>query len=248
MSLGAGRACVVDLDGVVWLAGRPLPGATEGVAILRRRGVPVRFVTNNSMRTRAELLAQLEGIGIPAAPEELLTSGQAAASLLEPGSSAHVVGGPGLREALAEAGVQLDERRPHAVVAGLTFDFDYASCELASNLVRGGARFIATNSDATLPTPEGLRPGAGAIVAAIATAAGVAPEVAGKPFAPMASALAARGPVGAVVGDRISTDGAFAARLGVDFVHVASEVDEEPGNDVVTVGSLLEAVQHLCGV
>lgn len=247
MTLGAGAACVVDLDGVVWLAGEPLAGAAEGIALLRDRDVPVRFVTNNSMRTVAELLGQLSRLGVEATGVDLVTSAQAAASLLEPGSSAHVVGGPGLTEALGARGVRLDAAHPGAVVVGLTFDFDYSACEAAASLIRGGARFLATNTDPTLPSPQGLRPGAGAIVAAISTASGVAPQVAGKPFEPMAQEVRARGEVAAVVGDRLSTDGAFARRLGVPFVHVVSDVDEPRDDADVTVASLLEAAEYLCG-
>lgn len=244
MTVDATRACVVDLDGVVWLAGEPLPGAVDGSRMLRDRGIAVRFVTNNSTRTIEELLERLAAIGIAARPEEVVTSAQAAASVLPAGSTAFVVGADGLVHALREAGVRAVDDAPEAVVVGLAVDFDYDACDRAASFVRSGARFLATNTDATLPIPGGLRPGAGAIVAAIATAAGCSPQVAGKPHEPMARLVRSRGDVGAVIGDRPSTDGAFAAALGVPFVHVASDV-VEAGAAPGSFPTLLEAVRDL---
>ena len=132
--------------------------------------------------------------------------------------------------------------RPQAVVVGLSPSFDYDTCDRAASLVRSGARFLATNTDATLPTPTGLRPGAGAIVASIATASGREPEVAGKPSAAMARFVASRVQPGAVVGDRPSTDGALAAALGVPFALVASAVDEPAPPDAVRASTLHAAV------
>lgn len=246
MSLDATHACVVDLDGVVWLAGEALPDATAGVAELRRRGVPVLFATNNATPTIGELRARLGAIGIEASEEELATSAQSAAALLEPGQRVHVVGESGLLEALSARGTTRTDVAPDAVVVGLTRSFDYAMCDRAAALVRGGARYVATNTDPTLPTPDGLRPGAGAIVAAISTAAGRAPEVAGKPSTAMVRYLASRVQAGAVIGDRPSTDGALAAALGVPFALVASAVDEPVPEGAVRARSLLEAVLALC--
>jgi len=247
VTLDTTHACVVDLDGVVWLSGAALPGAVEGVAALRARGVPVLFATNNSTPTIGDLLSSLAAIGIEADPEEVATSGQAAAMLLGAGRRACVVGEAGLREALAAGGVGLDEQRADAVVVGLDRAFDYDACDRAAALVRAGARFVATNADPTLPTPRGLRPGAGAVVAAIAAASGREPEVAGKPCAPMVRLVTERGAVGAVVGDRTSTDGAFAAALHVPFVLVASSVGEPPPTTGLRAETLLDAVDQLVG-
>jgi 4-nitrophenyl phosphatase len=209
----------------------------------------VLFVTNNALRTIDELQSQLSAIDIDTRVEELLSSAQAAASLLAAGSTAYVVGGPGLNAAVSDAGVGHSATSPDAVVVGLAPSFDYATCDAAARFVRAGATFIATNVDATLPGTDGLHAGAGAIVAAIQTAAGTAPIVAGKPYEPMARLAAARSKIGAVVGDRPSTDGAFATRLGVPFAHVVSQVVEDPSGGpeaVVRVATLLEAVVALC--
>src|SRR4029077_9885492 len=135
---------------------------------------------------------QLAAIGIEADDTELATSAQSAAALLKAGQHVFAVGESGLREALERAGAALVEASPDAVVVGLTRTFDYDTCDRAATHVRDGARFVATNVDPTLPTSEGLRPGAGAIVAAIATAAGREPEVAGKPSEAMVRYVTSR--------------------------------------------------------
>jgi HAD superfamily hydrolase (TIGR01450 family) len=248
VSLDATHACVVDLDGVVWLAGHALPGATDGVAELRRRDIPVLFATNNATPTLAELRERLAAIGIDATEDELATSAQAAAVLVGADKVAHVVGEAGLREALGARGVTVvDDGTPDAVVVGLSRTFDYDACDVAAQHLRAGARFIATNTDPTLPTPDGPRPGAGAVVAAIATASGREPEVAGKPERAMVELVTSRVRPGALVGDRATTDGRFAEALGVPFAHVASGVEPSPGGATVSSATLYDAVIALCG-
>jgi 4-nitrophenyl phosphatase len=236
--LRAVEVVLCDLDGVVWLAHQPLPGAPEAVAALRAAGLRVLFVTNNAFSTVAEQEAALAAIGIPAVGD-VINSAQAAAGLVEPGDRVLVGGERGLFEALAARRAEtfdpLDWNaagRPAvaAVVMGLHRTFDYARLDALSAAVRAGARFVATNDDATFPTPHGLVPGGGSLVAAVTTAAGVAPTVAGKPHLPMAAAVAARVGDGFVperslmVGDKLSTDGAFAVTLGCPFALVRTGV------------------------
>ncbi|HEX4127114.1 MAG TPA: HAD-IIA family hydrolase [Acidimicrobiales bacterium] len=221
---------VIDLDGVVWLAGKPIPGVDEAVGRLRGVGVRVLFATNNAAPTRAELHRQLAHCGITADDADLLRSADVAAGMLAPGSTAVMLGSDGLLEALAARGVIVVPEGPaDAVVVGLTRDFTYDTLSRAVAAVRGGARFVGTNEDATYPTPEGLVPGAGALLAAVQTASGKAPDVAGKPHRPTADAIEARttpGDLRVMVGDRPSTDGALAAQLGVPFGLVLSGVTE----------------------
>jgi 4-nitrophenyl phosphatase len=223
-----GGTWVIDLDGVVWLAGKPIPGVDEAVARLRGVGVRVLFATNNALPTRAELHRQLAHCGVTAADDDLLRSADVAAGMLAPGSSAVVLGGDGVLEALAARGVVVVPEGPaDAVVVGLTRDFTYEKLTRAVTAVRNGARLVGTNEDATYPTPEGLVPGAGAILAAVVTASGRPAEVAGKPHRPTADAIAARvgaGELRVMVGDRPSTDGALAAQLGIPFGLVLSGV------------------------
>ena len=218
---------VFDLDGVVWLAGRAIPGAPEAVNGLRAEGEQVAFVTNNSTPTVAEYLARLGAAGIEVAPEELATSSQAAASLVEPGTRVACVGGPGVREALEARAVELVgvADRPEAVVVGRSLELDFAELAAAASAIRSGARFIATNTDATFPTPDGPEPGAGALIAYLQVGSGRTAEVAGKPETAMAELVRARyGQPGIVVGDRAETDGAFAERIGAPFALVLSGV------------------------
>lgn len=221
-----------DLDGVVWLARRAIDGAPAAVARLRELGCRVVFVTNNSADPIAEQEAALAAIGVPAVGD-VVTSAMAAARAVAPGERLHVCGGTGIVEAMTRRGaIVLDGDAPgdrDAVVVGLDRDFDYSRLSTASAYVRNGARLVATNDDATYPTPDGPIPGGGAIVAAVATAAGVTPIVAGKPHPPMVEAVVAM--VGdldpattLVVGDRPSTDGAFARTIGCGFALVRSGV------------------------
>jgi 4-nitrophenyl phosphatase len=220
-----------DLDGVVWLAHRAIDGAPDAVARLRGTGRRVLFVTNNSALVVADQEAALAAIGVPAAGD-VVTSAMAAAALLRPGERVVVCAGPGVVEAVERAGaVALRDGDGDTVIVGFHRDFDYERLRVAATAVRRGARLIGTNDDATYPTPDGPIPGGGALLAAVATAAGVDPVVAGKPFAPMAGAVRATlGPDGfdparvVMVGDRPSTDGAFAVALGCHFALVRSGV------------------------
>jgi 4-nitrophenyl phosphatase len=220
-----------DLDGVVWLAREAIAGAPEAVARLRASGRRVLFVTNNSMALIADQEQALADIGVPALGD-VVTSAQAGASLIAPGERVMVCGGPGVIEAVEQRDAEIvgADDRPTVVLVGLHHGFDYPTLSAASTAIRNGARFIATNDDATFPTPTGLTPGAGAIVAAVATAAGVSPTIAGKPHRAMADVVVARcgdrfGPTTALmVGDRWSTDGLFADVLGCPFALVRSGV------------------------
>jgi len=237
---------------VLWLSDDPIPGSADAVARLRARGDRVLFVSNNSSARVDEYLAKLERVGVPTDREDLVTSGQAAATLLQPGETALVCAGPGVDEALKARGVRtVRAGDADAVVVGWHRDFDYEGLTRAATAVMRGARLIGTNDDATYPTPEGPIPGGGAILAAVATASGVEPAIAGKPHAPMVELVRRR--LGAdldsstVVGDRPSTDGRLATALGVRFALVLSgvtkegdlPVDPEPTQVVADLSSLV---------
>jgi ribonucleotide monophosphatase NagD (HAD superfamily) len=221
-------AWVLDLDGVVWLGNTAIPGAAEAVADLRASGEQVAFVTNNSFGRRTAV----------------------AAGLVEPGERALVCGGPGVVEELEARGVEVvDASDPAAsdgrfdvVVVGYHPNFDYHRMDTASLAVRGGARLLATNDDATYPNDTGIHPGGGAILASIVTATGVEPEVAGKPNVAAADLVRSRlGTEGIMVGDRPDTDGRFAVALGYRFglvlsgVTHADDLPTDPPADVVAV-------------
>ena len=244
-----GGPCVVlcDLDGVVWLAHQPIPGAVEGIAKLRAAGHRVLFVTNNSAATVEVQEASLDAIGIPAVGD-VLTSANAAALLIQPGEKVMVCGGEGVAQAVVGRGAVVARDGidvADVVVVGFHRTFDYEEMLVASRAVRNGARLIGTNNDATYPTPDGPIPGGGAILASIVVASGVQPIVAGKPHEPMAALI--RATVGeaasknaVMVGDRPETDGLMAATLGCRYAHVESGVTA-PGTVVVPTPDLIAA-------
>jgi HAD superfamily hydrolase (TIGR01450 family) len=244
---------VFDLDGVVWLAGRPIPGSPEAIARLRAAGHGVAFVTNNSGPTIAEHAAALAAAGVPAAGEEIVTSAQAAAAMVDDDARVAVVGDEGITEALRARGVHplaaTDD--PDVVIVGRTLELDYDRLAAAATAIRDGARFVATNTDSTFPAGGALLPGAGALVAFLATAAGRQPQVAGKPHQPVADLVRDRyGAVDMVVGDRADTDGRFARLVGARFGLVLSGVTRQedlpvdPAPDLVSE-DLAGLVQHV---
>lgn len=225
---------ILDLDGVVFLIDRPIPGAVETVAALRESGISLAFATNNASRRSAEVASLLTSMGIAADPAEVLTSAGAAASALAdhcaPGDPVLVVGAPALREEIAAVGlrpVSSADDKPFAVVQGYGPEVGWAQLAEASVAIRAGAQWVATNTDRTLPSPRGPLPGNGSLVAALATALGRQPDlVVGKPEPGLFHAAARR--VGAVrplvVGDRLDTDIAGARRAGMASVLVLTGV------------------------
>ncbi len=251
-----------DLDGVIWLAHQPIAGSADAVADLRRTGRRILFVTNNSAATLGEHEEALAEVGISAAGD-VVSSAMAVTPLVHPGERVLVAGGPGVIEALQRADVdvvvntgQRFEGGVDAVVVGLHRDFDYDRLAVAADAARGCGRLIGTNSDTTYPTPQGLLPGGGSILAAVASASGVEPTIAGKPHQPLATLVASMvtPPPGRfepdrvmMVGDRPETDGLFAARLGCRFALVRSGVSR-PGEPIEEVTSVDLDVADLAAV
>jgi glycerol-1-phosphatase len=225
---------VLDLDGVVFLIDRPIPGAIEALSRLRDRGVPIRFATNNASRRAAAVADLLVGMGIQASADEVLTSAGAAAAVLAQrlpaGTPVLVVGASALHEEVAAVGlvpVSGADEGPLAVVQGYGPQVGWAQLAEACVAVRAGAWWVATNTDRTLPTPRGPLPGNGSLVAALATALDRQPDlVVGKPEPGLFTAAAAQ--TGAtrplVVGDRLDTDILGACRAGMDSLLVLTGV------------------------
>lgn len=226
-------AVLLDLDGVLFRGDEPIAGAASTVEALRDRGKHLVFLTNNSARTPEQVAEKLGTLGIQAAPAEVVTSAGATAELMAREAdgrqqTAYVIGRDGVRTALRAAGFEILEGDPPAagfVVVGWDGDVTYDDLRRATVLVRGGARLVATNADASYPAPGGeLWPGAGAILAAVETASGAAATVVGKPHLPLFEAAVARAGTRNVlmVGDRIETDVAGAAAAGLDACLVLS--------------------------
>lgn len=242
------RLYIFDMDGVLFCGDTPVPGARETLAELRRRGAVVRFLTNNSTKTREHNARILLGMGFEAQVEEVFTSAIATARYLQ-GSSAWVLGEPGLFEELRSGGVEVvTDGDAEWVVVGLQRNLTYEQIDEAQWRIRCGARFLATNRDATYPVEKRVRPGAGMVVAAVAAAAEREPEVViGKPEPTMLRMMLDEAGVDTsealLIGDRLDTDIECARRAGCDSVLVLTGVTGEAPPGVValpTVSNLLD--------
>ena len=253
---------LVDLDGVLWRGDEPLPGAIDALARLCRSGASVFGVTNNAGLSRSQYHAKFDRVGFAGllTGADVISSADAVAGLLQRGERVVVCGAAGLREAVLAAGAivvehALVEPAPvgsapvGTVVVGWNPELTYDDLTRAVRAVLAGARLIAANADPTIPSPAGPAPGAGATLAAIVAATGAEALVAGKPHGPMVDTV--RAVTGAtagdwMVGDRYSTDGAFASALGIRFALVRSEVTEpEAGRSDMVVDSFAEFVERL---
>ena len=252
---------VCDLDGVLYRGDTRIGRAVAAVHELRARGFHLVFCTNNSATPRSEYVAKLASMGVRVEPDDLINSAEVVGAALAErgfgGKSALVVGGEGMRDAVRRAGLTLlaaDESGADVVVVGRDKSFDFAMLQRAANEIRAGAVFLAANADPAYPAEGGLEPGAGALVAAIAVASGVQPEIFGKPYAPMLRAAAARFPAGArlaMVGDQPETDLAGGRAMGWTTILVLSGVTDEataraldPAPDLVIadLGDLLDLI------
>lgn len=207
------KGLIVDLDGSVYIGDKPIEGVPEALEELRRRGIKILFLTNNATKTPQEYLQKLEGMRIKATLHEILTSSVIAASYIKRvygTSKVYVVGTKALEEVLISHGHEIVDSGSSVVVVGLDFDFNYQKLLKALREIRRGARFIATNMDATIPAEGDVMPGAGSIVKAIEMASGVKPIVVGKPskvaIKESLRRLKLKPEEVLVVGDRLETD------------------------------------------
>jgi glycerol-1-phosphatase len=226
---------LLDLDGVVYVGPDAVPGVPEALASARAAGMALGFVTNNAARTPDEVARHLTELGVPAGPDDVITSSQAAATvvaqLLGAGARVLPVGGPGVAAALRAAGLTVVDRAedlPAAVVQGYGREVGWAQLAEAVVAVRAGARHVATNTDATIPSPRGPLPGNGAMVGVVSAITGQRPLVTGKPdpamHAECVRRTGARRPL--VVGDRLDTDIEGARRAGAASLLVLTGVTD----------------------
>ena len=220
---------LLDLDGVIYEGNNKIVDAVESITTLSETGTKVGYVTNNSSRKPETIADQLRGFGLTLSAEEIISSAQAGVELLErmipAGSKVLVVGGEGLRFEVVNAGfelVKLSDDMPAAVIQGFAPDVGWNDLAEASYSIQGGAKWVATNQDWTIPREKGLAPGNGTLVSAVHTAVGQLPVVAGKPeraiFETAMRKFATKSAI--YVGDRLDTDvvGANKAGLGSGLV------------------------------
>lgn len=225
---------IFDLDGTLYRGNEALPGAVETVRRLQEEGALLRYLTNNSSRTAEQQREKLAGMGFPVELSQVLTSSIGTARFAADAGvrTAFAIGEKGLHMALAEAGIQIVQEKADAVIAGIKWSFNYDDINGAMQVIRGGARFIATNTDATYPLEGGrLTPGAGVIISAIETCTGVKPVVVGKPNQYLVDYLLKETGVAPsdalVVGDRYETDILSGQAAGCDTLLVLTGVSHE---------------------
>lgn len=222
---------LMDMDGVLVREEHAIPGAERFLARLSELGRPFLVLTNNSTYTRRDLAARLAANGLHVPEEAIWTSALATARFLRdqrPGGSAFVIGEAGLTTALHEAGYTLTERSPDYVVLGETRTYSFERITRAIRLIAGGARFIATNPDATGPAVEGPLPATGSVAALISRATEVEPYFVGKPNPLMMrsalNAIDAHSETAAMIGDRMDTDIVSGLEAGMETVLVLTGV------------------------
>ncbi len=227
-------ALLFDLDGVVYVGPDAVPHAAEAIRAARQAGVACGYITNNASRSAQAVADHLVDLGIEATAADVITSPQAAVSVLPDfvpaGSRVLVIGGAGIDDALVAGGyvpVHSRDDGPAAVMQGFSPDLTWRDLAEATFAVRSGLPWIATNPDLTFPAPGGIAPGNGALVRLVAETVGRGPDaVAGKPEPPLLRAAIARleseRPL--IVGDRLDTDIAAGARIGIPSLLVLTGV------------------------
>jgi 4-nitrophenyl phosphatase len=231
---------LIDGDGVLWYGNEPLPGLNRLFDVLDRRGINRALVTNNATRSVASYVDKLQGFGVATRPDQIFSSASVTAGVMQkrypPGTALYVIGEPGLYDTLRGAGfsVYAGEEMPDAdipaVIVALDRSLTYGKLAVAALLIRNGAAFIATNPDRTLPTPKGLMPGAGSIVAAVMAVSDGEPEVIGKPESAIYEAVmehfGSTPETSAMLGDRFETDIVGAQRVGMTSILVLSGITQ----------------------
>lgn len=220
---------LIDMDGVLYRGSQLIPGADRFIGQLLQRDIPFTFLTNNSQRTRRDVVAKLARMGIDVGEEHVFTCAMATARFLaqqKPGGTAYVIGEGGLLTALHQNGYAVVDHEPDYVVVGEGRTFNLELVEAAVRMIQGGAKLIATNLDPSCPTQQGIRPGCGAMVAMLEMATGVKAFSVGKPSPVMMRA--ARKELGlatdetTMIGDTMETDILGAVQLGFHSVLVLS--------------------------
>ena len=220
---------VLDMDGTIYLGSRLFPQTIPFLKRVKEHGKRYIFFTNNSSRSPETYVKRLNGMGIQASREDIVTSGDVMIHFLKthrPGKKVYLLGTPDLRRSFQEAGIPLTEEMPDIVLLGFDTTLTYEKLERACHYIRSGAEFLCTHEDINCPTEYGFMPDAGAMCALITASTGVAPRFTGKPHAEVLEILEAKTGICrqdmVAVGDRLYTDIALGARNGVSSVLVLS--------------------------
>ncbi|TFD63227.1 HAD family hydrolase [Cryobacterium suzukii] len=225
---------LTDMDGVLVHENQALPGAAELLQQWTDAGTPFLVLTNNSIFTPRDLSARLRSSGLNVPEDRIWTSALATADFLKSQASngtAFVIGEVGITTALHEAGFIMTEADPDYVVVGETRNYSFEAITKAIRLILGGARFIATNPDATGPSKDGPMPATGAISALITKATGMEPYVVGKPnpmmFRSAMNKIGAHSENTGMIGDRMDTDIVAGIEAGLHTILVMTGISDE---------------------
>lgn len=234
ISLKSIQALILDMDGVLWRGNEAIGDLRSIFASIAKIGRKVIFATNNGTRTIGQYVEHLHSFGIPAEAWQIISSATASIAYLcgrfPNGGPVFIIGEDGIIEACAEHGFYHAEEKALAVIVGLDRSLTYDKLRIATMLIRTGAAYIGTNPDLTFPTPQGLIPGAGSILAAITSASGIKPIIVGKPEPTIYQIALQRLKISPeqalVVGDRPETDIAGAQLIGCPTALVLSGVTD----------------------
>ncbi len=228
------KSYILDMDGVLVKGSQAIPGAQQFIERLISSNTKFAILTNNPMYTPRDLQYRLKNLGLDVPAESLFTSAMATAQFLNaqmPNGSAYVIGETGLTTALHDVNYLLTDRDPDYVVLGETTNYSFERVSRAVKLVAAGARFIATNPDASGPSERGIEPACGAMAALIEAATGVRPYFVGKPNPLMMRSalwfLGAHSEETVMVGDRMDTDVVAGMESGMETVLVLTGVTRE---------------------
>jgi NagD protein len=227
------KSWLTDMDGVLVHENEALPGAADLLRKWKDDGTPFLVLTNNSIFTARDLSARLRASGLEVPEDRIWTSALATADFLKsqkPGGSAYVIGEAGILTALHDAGYIMTETDPDFVVLGETRNYSFEAITKAIRLIGRGARFIATNPDATGPSAEGPMPATGAVAALITKATGKEPYVVGKPnpmmFRSALNQIGAHSEETGMIGDRMDTDVVAGIEAGLHTVLVLTGISD----------------------
>jgi len=260
------KGLIIDLDGCVYVGNKVVEGVPEALEELAKRGIKLLYLTNNSSKTAYEYSKKLKDMGIKAETNDILTSAEATACYIAErygarGKKVFLIGSEAFKAELEKRGLAVvDSLDVDFVVLGVDFSFNYDKLTKACRAILRGAKFIASNLDATIPSEEGILPGAGSLASAVTKATGVKPIVVGKPSKRIILEALRRLGVGkeevAIVGDRIETDikagkstdiYTILVLTGVTSLEKLLEVDEKLRPDLVidSLADIVKALEHL---
>lgn len=247
---------IIDMDGVLHLGNQPMPRLNEFITFLREHSIQFTLATNNSTRTAQERVSKLAEMGVTISPDEILNSGQATARFLAReyprGTRVHVFGMSALKQAIEEEGFILADESVELVVASMDRNVTYEKLELATILIRSGARFFATNLDPTYPSEKGLLPGTGSLIVALEAASGVKPVAIGKPEPTMyqlaIEQMGANPETTAIIGDRVDTDILGGKRAGLITICVLSGSSDRGEAEAIKTDMIFDDIAHLLDI